>query len=817
MKTLKNKTVTLITLILMLTIVLPLFVLPNNANAASTRMTYAYIGVTPNPMGVGQQTLLHIGVTQPYNAVRGGWEDLTVTVTRPDGTTETLGPFKTDPTGGLGHIYVPSMTGDYTFQTHFPETVNPIRQTGATSMEVGTILLASDSRILTVVVQDQSLSLYPGHPLPEEYWSRPIDGQLREWANIAGNWQRSPDNLVTVGNDNALETAHILWAKPITGGGIAGGETGEHTWTSGDAYQGQFASSVIMNGVLYYNIYPSSGAKAGYPIQGIKAVDLRTGEELWFKDDVRLSFGQLLYVDSMNMHGVFGYLWSVTGNTWNAYDPFNGEYLYSIYNVPRGTTVLGPNNEILIYTVNNNGWVTLWNSTTVVNLSPRWEFGRYWNPNGQNLTASLGYTWNKTTTVGLSGTAYAALNDKIVGQTISTTEINTWAISVKPGQEGQLLYNTTWMAPADWAAGNQTISRAAGSITDGLVAVWSKETQQFWGFSTDTGDCIWGPTLPQNYLDYLGRHSYIVDGKLIAQGMSGIVYCYDAKTGEQLWTYLADDLYNQVLWSNQWHIRPLFFADGKLYMGTSEHSPVDPKPRGAPFVCIEIENGTEVFRANGLFRQTDWGGRAIIGDNIMATLDTYDQRIYAVGKGPSALTVNAPDVSVDFGKSVVLNGRVTDISAGTQEYALAARFPNGVPAVSDNSMSAWMLYVYKQFERPTNATGVEVSIDVIDSNGNYRPIGTTTSDSSGMFTYTWTPDIEGSYTVIATFAGSESYWPSYSETSFAVDPAAPLPAPIDLPLQSTADLYFAPAVAGIIVAIIIVGVVLALLMLRKRP
>ena len=70
-------------------------------------------------------------------------------------------------------------------------------------------------------------------------------------------------------------------------------------------------------------------------------------------------------------------------------------------------------------------------------------------------------------------------------------------------------------------------------------------------------------------------------------------------------------------------------------------------------------------------------------------------------------------------------------------------FPNGVPAVSDASMSSWMEYVYMQKPKPTNATGVPVTLSVIDSNGNYRHIGTTTSDASGMFGFTWTPDISG--------------------------------------------------------------------------
>jgi hypothetical protein len=172
---------------------------------------------------------------------------------------------------------------------------------------------------------------------------------------------------------------------------------------------------------------------------------------------------------------------------------------------------------------------------------------------------------------------------------------------------------------------------------------------------------------------------------------------------------------------------------------------------------------------------------------------------------------------VTLGSSVTIKGTVTDVSPGTSEYALTARFPNGVPAVSDDSMSDWMLYVYKQFPRPTNATGVEVTLSVLDSNGNYREIGKTTSNSDGFFTLNWKPDIEGQYTVYASFAGSESYWPSHAVSSFAVDPA-PEPTVIETtqPTNTMTDTYVLTTGIAIIVAVVIVGAVLALI-LKKRP
>ena len=64
---------------------------------------------------------------------------------------------------------------------------------------------------------------------------------------------------------------------------------------------------------------------------------------------------------------------------------------------------------------------------------------------------------------------------------------------------------------------------------------------------------------------------------------------------------------------------------------------------------------------------------------------------------------------------------------------------NGVPVSSDASMKDWMGYVYQQQACPTNFTGVEVTINVVDANGNYRTIGTTTTDASGYYSYVMVP------------------------------------------------------------------------------
>jgi hypothetical protein len=87
-----------------------------------------------------------------------------------------------------GGVYIPTKVGTYYFQTHFPEQVATWVGAG---LPAGTIYKASDSEILPLVVTEEPRLYYPGFPLPTEYWARPIDAQLREWATIAGNWASS--------------------------------------------------------------------------------------------------------------------------------------------------------------------------------------------------------------------------------------------------------------------------------------------------------------------------------------------------------------------------------------------------------------------------------------------------------------------------------------------------------------------------------------------------------------------------------------------------------------------------------------------------
>jgi hypothetical protein len=90
-----------------------------------------------------------------------------------------------------------------------------------------------------------------------------------------------------------------------------------------------------------------------------------------------------------------------------------------------------------------------------------------------------------------------------------------------------------------------------------------------------------------------------------------------------------------------------------------------------------------------------------------------------------------------------------------------------------------MEYMYMQKPSPTNATDVPVTIDVLDSNGNYRNIGNTTSDTSGTFAFAWKPDIADSIKSNAKFEGINSYGSSFATTYLNVEDAEPTSAPTE--------------------------------------
>ncbi len=786
-----------------------------------------------------------------------------------------------DTTNVMSISYTPTKVGTYTLKFDYPGQTyvwnnKPSSPYYAPDLTAANALYENDtygpaSKTITLTVQQDPIAGVTWYPLPTEYWTRPIEGQNLAWSQVGSHWLRGYSfgsfqmsinyNLWQQGGVGP-NSPHIIWTKPIEFGGVVGGPSAipDVTQYSGGSYEGRFQNTIIMNGYIYVQLPLGHSGNGG----GYACYDLKTGEQIWYRSDLNAyvsnspttstlipapSFGQLLDFESPNQHGVVGgILWQTSvlaGRTiWQAFDGYTGKWMYNLTGVPTGTEVYTAQGEILRYVLGyssttKTGWLALWNSTkALLSIGTGYNVNS-WRPVGNVIDASTGYSWNVTFTGDLTGSTspaiFAVLQDDIilgrssnlapgVGQHYTDNPFKMWAINLdaSKGAVGSLKWIKSYQAPQ---SGNLTVRLGPVDPVNRIWTMNDVEEMQWRGYNLDTGAEAWGPTNTEfRSLQFFGSgegggpRGVTAYGNVYVQGFGGEIFCYDLANGNLVWRYNNTNAGME----NNWGLRPIFIsaiADGKVYAFNNEHSPNAPLFRGNKVYCLNATTGEEIWTILGWSGQTggQGGSTAVLADGTLAYYNYYDNSIYAISKGPSATSISAAPRASMLGDTVVIEGKVTDISSGTKENEIATRFPDGVPAVSEESMASWMEHVYMQKPKPTNATGVSVVISVVDTNGNYRDIGTTTSDLDGFYSFTWTPDIEGKYTVYASFGGSESYWPSHAVTSFVVDPAAATPAPTDVPAQSAADLYFVPAIVGLFVLIIIVLVLVVLLMLKKRP
>jgi putative pyrroloquinoline-quinone binding quinoprotein len=349
---------------------------------------------------------------------------------------------------------------------------------------------------------------------------------------------------------------------------------------------------------------------------------------------------------------------------------------------------------------------------------------------------------------------------------------------------------------------------------DGIYTIYREETRQLFAFSAATGQQLWVSDPRPNALGAFCTGEVIAYGLIYVDGYDGYIYAYNETTGAVAWSFYVGSANPSGLETPYGQYTVYggnIVADGMLIAINQEHTEQSPLFVGEGMYVINATTGKLIWQTRGQIKQPSLAGGILVGPNMC------DGQIYAFGKGPSKITVTAPDVGVTTATQITITGSITDVSAGASQEAVAANFPNGLPCVSDASMTQFMEAVYEQQPMPANITGVPVTVTVLDSNGNYRTIGTTTTNALGNFALTWKPDITGNYTLYAIFAGTGGYYGSSASTAFSAgSTATAVPSASPLSLASTQN-YIMYGVIAIIIVIIIIGVVLAILVTRKRP
>ncbi len=837
----KNKAAKSIALVLILTFAALLTSAGMQAAKAIDVTTYAYISVEPNPVGVNQPVYANVWILPLQPTGTDVFHNLKVTITTPTGTTETK-TLTTSTVGSQYFGYTPTAVGSYSFQLSYP---------GETFTRGGYYYTPSESPTITLTVQSQPIGSYPETPIPNDYWTRPINGQNRGWASSVGDWLMNGYNATGKAFDaqfgfnpysQAPRSSHIMWTKQLGMGGIVGGDLGDQSYYAGLSYESKASPALIMNGRLYYNIKPTSSVN-----QGFVCLDLRTGQELWRNTNwtYSITMGQEYEYTSGNQGGVAGaYLWQ-TGSTYRMFDAFSGELLMTFNNAMTGTNVLDSNGNFYVYTLNGAGrWLSMWNFTRAVDLNRQITYnpsgeGMY-RPSPRNLANPadnpynwlLGVQWNNTNLPAVNMTVpEVAANGTVTGSTTLYPGLfgitgNTLLAQVGSPNYPVIYYelgyslkdgSQMWVQPR-----NTTTPSVWGSTGEGKYIRVFLDTRTHRCYSAATGEQLWiSEAMDFPWGAFGSQYGTVAYGKFYWGGYDGHEYAFDLNTGKILWKFGSGEAgYETPYGSYPFWYGPVI-AGGVVFAGTGEHSPSQPLIRGERLFAIDANAGTQLWNISGLMVTRS------IADGYLTTYNAYDNQLYCFGKGPSATKVFAPDVAVPAGTAMTITGSVTDQSEGQK----------GTPAIADRDMTPWMEYLKMQQPIPAGVTihGVDVILTATGPNGAETQIGSAVSDMSGKYGFSWTPQTPGLYKIAATFVGSDSYGSSYDETFVTVGPATPsasaqpTPTPTAIPTQAPTtaptvtpsvaptggpgaglgvEYYIAIAAVVIIIAIVAIAVVL---------
>jgi outer membrane protein assembly factor BamB len=829
-----------ITLILLLTVSATIAIIPSALayTAVPDRATKTVVGISPTNVGKGQQVIINI-MTYPAPAgptyyaqdvaagLLGGFSNISVSITKPDGHTDTYMPIdetlkgagieipgQAQIVGSLMFYYHPDQTGNYSVTASFPgKTYTTDNSYPSLNLSVY-YKPSSTQQATTFSVQEEPvlsgiLNGYPWSPLPLDYWENPVQTDNREWAAISGDWVMGNilvQQYISSYNEysTAPKTSHIVWANQVSLGGIVGGEWGSLPYNGGGG-----DANIILEGKIY-----QASSKAGH----FECIDQLTGETLWTAPGNPTLAHRLdpffQTASQANEGGISASLWEATGTSWKQYDPFDGDLLQTITNAPSNLDTVAFSDG---------------NPYVFVTQTPGGNFGNWGNP-GFNNTRPLGIDysflikWDMSKVTGNNWQTGIVWNVSTIDPTLNIYEgeVNVgdngfFGVRAWPFVEANVVVVRTHnamqiMEGYDYTTGeflwrnNHTVLDIGVNDADGgpngPIILIDGSTAEFVAYNVKTGQEQWRASMGEMPWGMVPNYCYAVhNGTFFTGSYDGHVYAYDLDNGSLIWQsdYYGDE--DESLYGTQPFNGRAVGADGVLFYSTDTVYQLMPRTRFHALVAINETTGNFIWRL-----PIGAKPRSIANGYLIAT-DGENGIQYCIGKGKTATSITAPTTAVTAGTSVLIQGTVMDMSPGK---------PN-TPAVSDDYMDQWMDYLYGQnatlLNSPPSPDGVPVRILAIDSNGNPELIGTTISDSSGHYSFKWTPDTPDVYKIAATFDGSESYWGSWAQTGLAIEAASETSPSTSATSTPPYEMYTIGTGIAIIIAIAIVG----LLILRKRP
>ncbi|MCJ7614469.1 PQQ-binding-like beta-propeller repeat protein, partial [Candidatus Bathyarchaeota archaeon] len=487
--------------------------------------TTAHLSFRPNPIGVNQIFLVNMWVTPGLYSGRFH-PDFTVTITKPSGQQPVVVMDSYNADGTAWFEWIADEIGDWTIRFDFLGTWFPngtylgigFFGGGATYLE-SAYYRPSTSGDLTLTVQEDIVYSWPEPGPIDDYWTRPVPVEHRDWWPVLGDWPGTgyvgtvDPNWDTVYPDTnpywsdqhkftpwvqGPNSAHIVWKRLEGIAGMIGGQARQYGNTAGGGLGGSMpAPSIIYAGRCYdsYNQLTTGTTM-------MRCYDLRTAEVYWEQEAATTSYL------------MFGFFRVTT-----ALVPNIVEYTPPSFEEVPGAEAAGTYSVSLIAISGGRlyKWDP-WSGVMTTNATLGVDSGTYYrNTEGrdtdslvlsvQNLGNSLPveerYRLIKWTTLGTS--------NNFAGRVISNT---SYARSSLPSL-------------IDWNVGlGATVS---GNYVEQVIT-----GQTITGYDLWTGETLWTKEVLGEPF-YSGSCSIADHGKVAILSAKGYYLAYDLATGNQAW------------------------------------------------------------------------------------------------------------------------------------------------------------------------------------------------------------------------------------------------------------------------------------------
>ncbi len=318
-----------------------------------------------------------------------------------------------------------------------------------------------------------------------------------------------------------------------------------------------------------------------------------------------------------------------------------------------------------------------------------------------------------------------------------------------------------------WVFQTQGPVTSSPALSDGALYITSQEPTAgaLYKLNASNGSLIWKKTLPYN-MGYMSgtdmQASPAVAGDVVFTSTNtGVYYAVNAKNGSTLWTYGDSASQEFILCS------PIY-NNGRVFL-------IDK----FSIVSVDAINGTKLWSS-------------FVGDELYVSPSYADNKLYVVTDQRHIYVLNATDgarlsvfttESNSWSAPSIYEGRVYSGNNDWNVYCLA-----NYPTLSSKiSFSLDSYSVDSQVEVTGTGqlgpgldnTTVVVSLKRPDGLVTYMPVKTSVF---GNFTFTFTPQLAGNWTLVAQWFSDKSYYSSStSETATLAVNSLPTPTPTEEP------------------------------------